>query len=142
MIMTPQKHLSAVPSGTGQAGRAGRTKHSDTEGKGETQTKASGTNPVSLVSRWSSVFSVVGRTRWVGLVSLGLASGRSLALTANPFARADGAFAREPTKKEWQRIDQQLDEILATQQEILTQLEQAVEDAKILKVRANRRRAP
>ena len=42
----------------------------------------------------------------------------------------------------WLEIEQELDTILAAQEEILLQLEQAVIEAKILKVRANRRRAP
>ena len=79
----------------------------------------------------------------VGLAGLGLAFG--VALWLDPGSLVHGAERGDDddlTEEDVRHIGEELDEILVAQAEILKQLDKAVEEAKILKVRANRRRRP
>ena len=55
---------------------------------------------------------------------------------------ASGVELQEPivTKEDWRRMEAQLDEILEEQEVILESLERVIEEARIVKIRASRRR--
>ena len=90
--------------------------------------------------RKAAVVGVLSAMVVVWVLSMGSAHGEDARRRAQ--MSADDRVRIEKDIAVWLDIEQELDTILATQEEILLKLEQAVTDSKILKVRANRRRAP
>ena len=69
---------------------------------------------------------------WLATSTLAQEGGRNLGAGA----------AAAPGQDNWDRIEQELDEILAAQQEMLDQFDRVLEEVRIVKIRATRRRAP
>ena len=75
--------------------------------------------------------------------SLGcLEAGFLLVLLTLGVPSAGGVESQEPmvTEEDWRRMEAQLDAILKEQEAILESLERVIEEAKIVKIRASRRR--